>query len=246
MATVVLESPVVTKPSRRTREHLFFLGMSVLIALVVFIGFARTYYLAGIFHAKPLPAPIVHIHGAVFTCWMALLVVQASLVGTGNVKAHRTLGLLGIGLALLVVALGVLVADEMLNRRIPGFRPALVFAVSLSDIIGFAVPVLFAFRLRRKPQFHKRLILIATIAMTPPAFGRWPISFMLHNPVPSMLGAFALLAALVVFDVSTTHRVHRATAMGSAWVVFIQLSGIAVGHTALWQTIAAHLRSLSS
>jgi hypothetical protein len=61
-----------------------------------------------------------------------------------------------------------------------------------------------------------------------------------------MLGAFALLAALVVFDVSTTHRVHRATAMGSAWVVFIQLSGIVVGHTALWQTIAAHLRSLSS
>src|SRR5690242_10864999 len=72
MATLAVQSPAVTKPIERSREHRFFWGMSVVVALVVFIGFARTYYLAGLFDAKPLPAPIVHVHGAVFTSWIAL------------------------------------------------------------------------------------------------------------------------------------------------------------------------------
>src|SRR5579872_1063812 len=61
MAITVVDAPVVENQSRRTREHQFFRGMSVLIALVVFIGFARTYFLAPLFHARPLPALIVHI-----------------------------------------------------------------------------------------------------------------------------------------------------------------------------------------
>jgi len=62
MATIVIDSPVIEKPVGRIREHLFFGAMSGAVALIVFIGFARTYYLAGIFGAKPLAAPIVHVH----------------------------------------------------------------------------------------------------------------------------------------------------------------------------------------
>jgi hypothetical protein len=246
MATIVAESSLIEKRSGRTGEHLFFGGMSGLVALVVFIGFARTYYLAAMFDAKPLTAPIVHVHGAVFTCWVALLVVQTSLVGTGHTSTHRRLGLLGLGLAPLMVVLGVLVADEMLNRTaaIPGFGSPLIFAVALSEIAGFAVPVFFGFRLRRRSAFHKRLILIGTIATTTAGFGRWPVPFLLHKPLPAMLAAFTLLLLLMGFDLLSTRRVHRATALGGAWVVFIELTGFAVGHTAAWQAFAAHVRSL--
>jgi hypothetical protein len=79
MATIVIGSSVIEKPSERTGEHVFFWAMSALIALIVFVGFARTYYLAGFFGAKPLAAPIVHVHGAVFTCWIVLLLAQTSL-----------------------------------------------------------------------------------------------------------------------------------------------------------------------
>jgi hypothetical protein len=248
MATIVLESPVIEKPSGRAAEHFFFGGMSGLIALVVFIGFARTYYLAGMFDAKPLAAPIVHVHGAVFTCWIVLLVVQASLVGTGHTSTHRRLGLLGLGLAPLMVALGVLVAYEMLNRTaaIPGFGSPLIFAVALSEIAGFAVPVFFGFRLRRRSAVHKRLILIGTIATTTAGFGRWPIPFLLHKPLPAMLAAFTLLVLLIVFDLLSTRRLHRATVLGSAWVVFIELTGFVVGHTAAWHAFAAYVRSLAA
>ena len=247
MATLVVESPALSKPVGRTSEHLFFWGMSALIALVVFVGFARTYYLAGLFSAKPLPAPIVHIHGAVFTCWIALLIVQTSLVGTGHTRIHRQLGLIGLILAPLVVILGILVAGEMLERTavIPGFNSAQIFAVALSEVAGFAVPVFFAFRLRRRPDLHKRLILIATIAMMTAGFGRWPIAFLLHKPLPAMLAAFTLFVPMIAFDWLSTRRLHRVTLMGSAWVIFIELSGFAVGHTAAWQALAAHIRSLT-
>jgi Co/Zn/Cd efflux system component len=246
MATIVIESPVMEKSSARTREHLVFAGMSVLIALVVFIGFARTYYLSGVFGAKPL-APIVHIHGAVFTCWIAILVVQTVLVGTGHTRIHRRLGVVGLGLAPLMVILGVLVAVEMLKRfaTIPGVDSPGIFAVALSEIAGFAVPVFFAFRLRRRSAIHKRLIIIGTIATTTAGFGRWPVAFLLHRPLPAMLAAFTLLALFFTFDLLSTGRVHRAMVLGSAWVVIVELSGFAVGHTAAWHTLAVHVRSLA-
>lgn len=50
---------------------MFFGCIVVLLLLIVFVGFARSYYLAGVFRA-PLPAPILHIHGALNTLWMLL------------------------------------------------------------------------------------------------------------------------------------------------------------------------------
>ena len=140
MATVVVDAPAVEKFAARTREHLFFWGMSALIALVVFIGFARTYFLASYFHPKPLAGPIVHIHAAVFTCWILLLVAQTSLAASGNIAIHRRLGLV-LGLAPLIVILGVLVANEMLRRlsAAPGFDAPRIYAVALSEITGFAL-----------------------------------------------------------------------------------------------------------
>jgi hypothetical protein len=246
MATLVVDS-VLQRSSARAREHLFFATLSSLIALIVFIGFARTYYLAGVFGAKPLPARIIHIHGAVFSAWIALLVVQTLLVGTGHERAHRRLGLLSFGLAPLVVCLGILVAIEMIHRfeHTTSVDSPLIFAVALSEIAGFAGPVSFALLFRRRREFHKRLIIIGTIAMTTAGFGRWPVAFLLHKPLPAMLAAFTLLGVLMAFDVLSSRRVHPATLRGSAWVVFIELSGFAVGHTAAWHALVTHLRSIT-
>jgi hypothetical protein len=246
MATIAVEPRVVEQPNARTREHLFYGGMSGLIALVVFVGFARTYYLAGMFGAKPLASPIVHVHGAVFTTWLALLLTQTTLAGTGHVRVHRRLGITGLFLAPLMVVLGVVVAIEMLRRfaTVPTVNSPLIFAVALSEITGFAVPVFFAFRLRRRPADHKRLIMTGTIAMTTAGFGRWPVALLLHNPLPAMLAAFTLLAMLNAYDLVSLRRVHRATLLGTAWVVIVELGAFAVGHTAAWRAFAIHLRSI--
>src|SRR5436853_156487 len=115
MATAVdhLSAPAKPAPSLPGRrfDHLFFSGMALLLLGTVAIGFARTYYLAGVFRA-PLPSPIIHIHGAAFSCWILLLVTQASLVSAGRVDIHRRLGVAGFLLACLMVILGVLRSEE--------------------------------------------------------------------------------------------------------------------------------------
>ena len=89
MATAVkkLERGRAILPGRRY-DRQFFMGIVILLIAVVAIGFAPTYYLAGVFRA-PLPSPILHIHAVVFTGWMLLLLVQTGLVSAKRVQLHR-------------------------------------------------------------------------------------------------------------------------------------------------------------
>lgn len=231
---------------KRNYDHRFFLGMMVLIVVIVFIGFARTYYLAGMFHARPLPSAIVHIHGVVFTGWIVLLLVQTSLISAHHQNAHRRLGIFGVFLATAMIVLGVLAARESIlvqGRKAPGYDPATFLAIPLSEILGFAGPVMFAFAMRRKSSIHKRLILIATIAMMTAAFGRWPVAFLLHKPLPAMLCSYSLFVILALYDLASVRRVQTVTVLGSAFVVFVELMSYPVGHTAAWHTFASWLRS---
>jgi len=159
-------------------DHLFFSAMAVVILASVFVGFARTYYLAGVFKA-PLPNLLIHIHGLVFSCWILLLIVQTSLVAAGRMGVHRRLGLLGFGLACLVLVLGLLAATDQLARHFApgeaGIRARAFYALTLTVMLAFSTLIYFAFRNRFNPAAHKRLILIATIAILDAAFERWRV-----------------------------------------------------------------------
>jgi hypothetical protein len=37
----------------------------------------------------------VHIHGAIFSCWILLLIAQTTLVSVGKAGWHKKLGILG-------------------------------------------------------------------------------------------------------------------------------------------------------
>ena len=172
MATVATRHGQTLEPPamRRDFDNLFFFGMALLILGTVFVGFAKSYFLAGVFRA-PLPNVLIHMHGAAFTCWMLLLITQVSLVSAGRVDIHRKLGIAGFCLACLMVVLGTLAATNMLARGEPPFADAKAFyAVTLLDMVLFATMVLFAFRTRRDSSTHKRLILLATIGLLDAAF----------------------------------------------------------------------------
>src|SRR5205085_106305 len=110
-----LATPAPVLPGRRF-DHFFFSAMALLMLVTVFVGFAPTYYMAGVFHA-PLPSLIIHLHGAAFSLWILLLVTQTSLVSAGRVDIHRRLGVTGFLLACLMVVLGVLAAIDSLVRE---------------------------------------------------------------------------------------------------------------------------------
>ncbi|MHB8540081.1 MAG: hypothetical protein ACYDCD_03950 [Candidatus Acidiferrales bacterium] len=228
--------------ANRRFEHLFFSGMAIVILAVVFRGFARTYFLAGVFRA-PLPNLLIHIHGAAFSSWILLFITQTSLVSAGRVDIHRRLGIAGFLLACAMVLLGVAAATNELARGVPpSIDPKIFYAVPMLDMVVFATLVFFAFRARRHPAVHKRLILIATIGLTDAAFARWPI-FRGHLN-EAFLAMYVLLAALVAYDLWSTRRIQRATLWAGALVIFVHQVALPIGRTVAWHAFATWAQPL--
>jgi len=83
-------------------SHSFFTWMAALLLVINLVGFSPTYFLRIWFHAPALPLH-VHLHGALFTSWFVLFLIQASLVPRGRLRLHRRLGAAGVALAALIV-----------------------------------------------------------------------------------------------------------------------------------------------
>jgi hypothetical protein len=230
-------------PVRPERERLFYGGMGLLILLLVFAGFAPTYYLRGAIDAgRPLSpmTPLIHLHGAVFTAWLALFIAQTALISTRRVAVHRRLGGLAMGLAAAMVVVGVLTAVQQVVRASgpPGIPPLTWFAVPLIDMPVFAGLVILGYLNRRDAQTHKRYMLIATILMLQPGIGRLPIP---ETPVgPELLTLIAFLGVLPLWlwDLAQRGRIHKATAIGTAVLAGEQLFRMAVWRTEAWQSFA--------
>src|SRR5947209_2996316 len=119
MATATVSgSPAQVRPALpgRRYDHVFFSAVAAAMLITVFVGFAHTYYLAGVFQA-PLPSLIIHLHAVAFSCWILLLITQTSLVAAGRVDIHRRLGIAGFVLACVMVVLGVMAATDSLVRE---------------------------------------------------------------------------------------------------------------------------------
>lgn len=231
-------------PGRRL-DHVFFTSMAFVMLAIVFLGFAHTYYLAGLFRA-PLPSPIIHIHGAVFSCWILLLVTQTSLVSAGRLDIHRRLGVAGFFLACLMIVVGVMAATDALVRNSPAGRdPRMFYIFHLTDILVFGVLVYFAFRGRLDPPAHKRYIYIATIALLGPAIARLPVAVVYpSSPIVTFL-TDGFLLVLVAYDLWSARRIHRATLWAGCLLLLILHTRVPIGKTAAWHAFAAWVQHLA-
>ena len=249
MATVALPQTksIKLRPSRQY-DNYFFSAMALLILITVFVGFARTYFLAGVFRA-PLPALIIHIHGAVFSSWILLLIAQISLVSAGRVDIHRRLGLVGFGLACLMVTLGVLAASNSLARNFSppgsGFDPRTFYAIPIGDMLIFATLVFFAYRARFNPAAHKRLILIATISLMDAPTGRPPFTVITGRPFFDSTFVVIFVLLLVAYDLWSTRKVHRATIWAGLFVVIAEQLRVPFGNTTGWHSFATWAQTLA-
>ena len=249
MATATAPTTIAPFASSKGQsDRWFFSGMALLILATVFAGFARTYFLAGVFRAH-LPATIIHIHGAAFSCWILLLVTQVSLVSAGRVDIHRKLGLAGFGLASLMVILGVLAATNGLERGMapPGFPfgAQTFYAIPLADMLMFATLVFFAYRARSKPAWHKRFILISTIALMDAPTGRPPFAAITGRPYMDSLFCVVFLLLLVGYDLWSMRKVHRATILGGLFMVIVEQVRMPIGMSGAWHHFASWVLTLT-
>ena len=201
---VVLPRPYAT-PAAFLRRYFYF-GMSLLIAVVVVYGFSHTIG-RNLLHASPIPPFVLTIHAIVFPGWVLFFILQTALVRTRNVPLHRTLGWFGLAFGIGIVVLGYITATgmdrfllEQHRRKTPAF-----LIIQLMDLVTFAIPFALAIYWRRRPEFHRRLMLIASCGLTDAAFGRLPWIPLLLSPG----GVDALIFLGILRDLIVDRRIHK-------------------------------------
>ena len=91
-------------------DRWFFGTATLAMTAVIVIGFLPSYYMRGVI---PAPHPLlpmttlVHIHGAVFTAWMLLFLVQTLLISAGRADMHRQLGLASLVLLPVMIVVAI-------------------------------------------------------------------------------------------------------------------------------------------
>jgi hypothetical protein len=217
--------------------------MAIAAVAVVFVGFAPTYFLRASYQSTPLPT-YLQVHGFLFTAWIALFLAQTSLVAARHTRVHRRLGWAMAALAVVMVVVGTTAGIWSMRRQVEAglAQQAQAFLTTpLFSMVAFAGSVAAAITLRRDPQTHKRLMLLATIGILDAAVARLPLDVLRTSSWAYLPATDILLVAAVLYDVVTRRTVHRAYVWGGALLVIEQALRIPVGETAAWQALARAL-----
>jgi hypothetical protein len=234
MATIV---------ARAAREESFYQKMAA--GLAVFILFAFGQFAArGFVDVRAMPI-VVHAHAIAMTSWLAVLVGQATLAQRFDRVTHRRLGWLSLGLVVAIPPLAIATAITMIRQHAipPFFTPAFFLSLVAVEAVTFFAMVAAAIVMRRRTDWHRRLMIGSTLLLLEPALGR-------ALPMP-LLGAWGewlamavqlgVAALLVRHDLATRARIHRATLVTSGAILFTHVADTLLGITPLVVALTASL-----
>jgi hypothetical protein len=211
---MISASPVIgSEPVKIGIKRYFFVAMATLILLTVFVGFAPSFYLRSSFHPDHELSVVLHIHGILFSAWIVLLLVQTVLIAKGSRRLHQRLGWVTVGVAAAMLLL-VLLATKDQIRGIPPEDAAGALALNMLGSILFGIPVVAAVYNRKRPDWHKRLMLGATFGLLGAPILR--LLFLSTNlEFQSAANVAAVLTNLFflpcfAYDLVTRGRIHRA------------------------------------
>ena len=226
-------------------QNPFYIGLSVLVTTIAFVGFWPTYFgplLAGTVDKLP----VIHVHAAIYVGWLAIFIAQATFAATRRMDLHVRLGNIGIGYGVLVIVMGVTVAISMFAVRVHAGNieeAQMRLVAPLLDMVFFAPLFAAAVRLRRKPEIHKRLMIVATTVLLVAAVGRmsfvgrpWPLLLVWGSPL--LLGA--------AYDIVRRRAVPWIYLLGIVAIVARAFGARLVGETGMWHDWSAWLATVVS
>ena len=166
-------------PIRVFLSRYFYFSMSLVFAGLVVWGFSRTVD-ANLVHANPPRPVLLWFHGAAFSTWVVFFIAQSALVRVRKVSVHRLLGWFGAGLAVAMVVLGFAITPIMTRFDtvvLHQTEAAQFVAIPFYDMIAFGALIALAIYWRKKPDYHRRLVFIASCGLMDAAVGRFAFIF---------------------------------------------------------------------
>ncbi len=246
-ATITQNATLHRAATIRTRDRRIGIAIAVFVPLVVFIGFARSYFLKAFFGFPPLPSVLVHAHAVTMTLWVALFTTQVWLVASHRTRLHMKLGISGAALALMVFVLGILatLASAARGSGIPGWEPLRFLVVPLGDMLAFGALVGTGLYYRRRMDVHKRLMLLSALNLLPAAVARIPLDVIQSNGALAYYGIPDLcVIALVAYDTIKQRKLHPAYFWAASLLILSHPLRIMLSNTDVWIRIAEPLVAL--
>ena len=235
----------------------FYFYMALACTAVAFLGFAPTYWVPMMSRSFSA-SPVVHFHGLLFFAWSLFFAFQTWLAATGKITRHRAIGMIGVSLATTMTIFGFLVAVNAMKRSAAAglTNEGIAFAiVPLSGILFFAVVVALAIANIRRPEIHKRLMLLAGISLLDAAVARWFLTFLappgpLGPPpvpvtIPPAFVAYLLLVVAIVHDWRTRGRPHPVYVYGGAALIAVKLLNWPISVTPFWHAFAGGILEMA-
>ncbi|MGH2362512.1 MAG: hypothetical protein ACRDGM_18460 [bacterium] len=193
---------------RNLLDEYFYFLMSLLVVVPVVYGFSFTIDKNLIHPAVPRPW-VLYVHAIVFSGWLAFFTLQSGFVRARKTQWHRRAGLFGIVFGTAIPILGCTTAIAMgrfntIALHATDAEQALI--IPLFDMVCFTTAFALGVYWRKKPEFHRRLIFIATCVLTAAGFGRFPPEILL--PYLFYGGVDLLILFGVARDLVVERRIH--------------------------------------
>jgi hypothetical protein len=208
LATRLQKEATTTSPLKSFLSRYFYFSMSLMMTVLVVWGFSHTVG-QNLFHAKPAKPLLLWMHGAAFSTWMVFFIAQSALVRVRKVSVHRTLGWFGAALAASMVGLGLGVAVYLSRWDIVVLHQkdvAQFLSIPFFDMAVFGTCMALAILWRKKPDYHRRLVFLATCELMDAGIGRFDFWFN-HNIF--YIGVDLLILAGMIRDQVVDGRVHK-------------------------------------
>jgi hypothetical protein len=251
-----LAAPAVPVERNRRRSR-YFVALAMLLLATVAIGFGRTFFARALFDVPPIPW-YLYLHASLLTSWFVLLVAQTTLIAAHRTGLHQRLGIVGAFVAAGVVVTSLITVLGLPARAKAGiffgespFDPTVTRFIVWTDLVSLAIFSLYvaiALYLRRRAEVHKRLLLLASIAILGPAVARIGLFLAQHTALPASVQTLiqslffvGLPLTLVIHDLLDERRIHGATIAGAIALLASTLAAIAIALSPLGAALVTAL-----
>jgi hypothetical protein len=244
----------------RRADRLVYVFMAALFIATAIVGFAPTSsaLIAAVASGeRPTPPLFLHFHAVSMSAWLALLLVQTSLVAGGRSALHRKLGMASlvaapavvISLTLMTVvpaaSISQLTAAELTTLHIDVDQVWGFIVTQIRAIVLFALFAGWAFAVRRTDsETHKRMMIVATAVPLNAALSRMigvsqllPGAGLFESHLVPDFYQVLLLTPVLIYDVVRFGRVHRAYVIGVILLVSTMIAAHFLSDADWWLAI---------
>lgn len=227
----------------------WYVGLALLMTTIAVAGFWPSYWGPLLSGSLQLHW-VLHLHGIVFTGWMVVLVTQVVLVSRGRSDLHMSLGkTVGAAWGLILLTIGL---TATFGRAAPAigneFESLAAFIARLpipfGDMVSFVLLFGAGIVLTDQPQAHKRLMVLATVALLAAPTARL-LQLFIGPPEPAFYVALFILPLVPAFlamgyDWWSRSRIHPAYWAGMV-VLLANASKYFWARTETWRTLSSNM-----